>query len=122
MFIIAYLMIIANVFLLDYQKDSPGGKARLALNVISSMIVFIFIIPFEVIQAIQERWNYFKDANNWNDMLFLLTMILYMSANLYHGTTKEDNLHCKGDEIQHHVKLDLVEALGRLWAEMAVHV
>ena len=91
MFIIAYLMIIANVFLLDNQKDSPGGKARLALNVTSSMIVFIFIIPFEVIQAIQERWDYFKDANNWNDMLFLLTMILYMSANLYHGTTKEDS-------------------------------
>ena len=90
MFIIAYLMIIANVFLLDYQKDSREGKTRLILNVISSVIVFIFVVPFEVLQLKKERWNYFKDANNWNDILFLLNMCLYMSSNLYYGTTKED--------------------------------
>lgn len=63
------------------------------------VIVTIFVIPFEIIQAIKERWDYFKDVNNWNDMLFLITLISYMSSNATTGSTKSDSVNYESTRI-----------------------
>ena len=79
-----------NIFLLEYERGTSLGKLKLSLNIICSLVIITCIIPFEIIQATNERWNYLTDILNWNDIAFILVFLIYVTKNAIQDTVKED--------------------------------
>ena len=75
LFSIVYGLIITNIILIDHSKGTSQAKQRVINNFIMAFLTLFCIIGFELRQARVEKWDYFKDFNNWNDMAFIVIFV-----------------------------------------------
>lgn len=86
-----FALIIASVILVHAPADTDEAFARKVINGVNAVLVLTYVPIFELRQLWLQGVNYFKDINNLNDVLFLLSFILTLSFELAFGTTEQDS-------------------------------
>eukprot|EP00353_Schmidingerella_taraikaensis_P012645 CAMPEP_0185586178 /NCGR_PEP_ID=MMETSP0434-20130131/42887_1 /TAXON_ID=626734 ORGANISM="Favella taraikaensis, Strain Fe Narragansett Bay" /NCGR_SAMPLE_ID=MMETSP0434 /ASSEMBLY_ACC=CAM_ASM_000379 /LENGTH=224 /DNA_ID=CAMNT_0028207093 /DNA_START=19 /DNA_END=693 /DNA_ORIENTATION=- len=69
------------------------ASVRLANSCVAAGIICIIVGVFELLQACQERWAYFKSASNYNDIFFFVTFWAYFGCEWQLGSTVQDSEH-----------------------------